>query len=459
MNTRVGFLSHLAYSFSAAKATKCFTGMVLLSTSLFSHAQRDSLMDIYALAQKNDHQLKSDYAEYLAGREAAAISRAALRPQINSTASASRTNTDTSGTTPSETDTNNRRYSIELTQQLLNTNAWDTYHQGKAQAQLAEASYAVSEQNLIIRSAEAYFDALRAIDQLQTDQAEEKAQATLLEQTQQRYEVGLISINDVHETQAAYDNARANRINSEAIVGIRLDELTVITGKLHNDIAPLAEDFTVLQPSPQDKQAWVDYALANNLSLQASQLRAKASELGAKAAKSNHLPTLDGRVSYGDSHNDIDNAQGVRSDSNSATTTFSINFSMPLYTGGGLSAQERQAKQTFIRDQEDLLFTRRNTIQSTRSLYLSVTTDIAQLQARKQAIVSNESALSATKAGYDAGTRDIVDVVNAQSNLFEAQRNYLDTLYDYIINTLLLKQAAGILRVEDIKALDESLDK
>lgn len=416
-------------------------------------------MDIYALAQKNDHELRSDYAEYLAGTEAAAINRGALRPQINATASVSRTNTDTSGSISRDTDTDSNSYGIELTQQLLNANAWDTYQQGKAQALLAKATFDVSEQDLIIRSAEAYFDALRAIDQLQTDKAEEKAQATLLEQTRQRYEVGLISINDVHETQAAFDNARAGRINSEANVGIRLDQLTVITGKIHENIAPLREDFTVLEPSPKDKKAWVDFALANNLSLKASKLRAKASELGAKAAKSNHLPTVNGAISYGKAHSDTDTNPGENTDSDTATTTFSINFSMPLYTGGTLSARQRQAEQTLIRDQEDLLFTRRSTVQSTRSLYLSVTTGIAQLQARQQAIVSNESALSATKAGYDAGTRDIVDVVNAQSNLFEAQRNYLDTLYDYIVNTLSLKQAAGILQVSDIQALDASLEK
>jgi outer membrane protein len=432
--------------------------LIFLVIAPLSYAERDSLRDIYALAQSNDHQLKSDYAEYLAGQEVAAINRAVLRPQITGTASVSRANTDSSGTTSSKTDTDNNTYGIALTQQLLNTNAWNTYAQGKSQAQLAQATYAASEQELIIRSAQAYFDTLRAIDQLQTDTAEEKAQATLLEQTKQRYEVGLISINDVHETQAAYDSATANRINSEANVGIQLDALTVITGKLHDDIVPLKENFEVVEPEPKNKQAWVDFALANNLSLKVSNLRAEASQLGAKAAKSNHLPTLTGSINYSDSNTDIDTAGSTRADNNSATTTFSINFNMPLYTGGSLSARERQAVQTSIRDQEDLLFTRRSTIHDTRSLYLSVTTDIAQLKARKQAILSNESALSATKAGYDAGTRDIVDVVNAQSNLFQAQRNRLDTLYDYIINTLLLKQASGLLQVSDIDQLNDSLD-
>ena len=427
-----------------------------------SNEKRDTLIDIYDLAKINDHQLKSDHAEYLAGQEAAAISRSALRPQITGTASLSKTDADTDtsllgNTSSSDTETDNTSYQISLVQQLLNANAWNTYEQGKVQTQLAEAQYKVSEQSLMIRSAQAYFDTLRAMDQLQTDIAEEKAQSTLLEQTRQRYEVGLISINDVHETQAAYDNAVASRINSEASVGIRLDALTVITGKLHNDIAPLKDTFVVVEPEPKNKQAWVDFALANNLELNVSALAAEVSLLGEKAAKSNHLPTLNGSISYTDSDSDTDSLGTVtNTDTNSAA--FSLNFSMPLYTGGNLSALQRQAAQSAIQAREDWLFTQRSTIQSTRSLYLSVTTGIAQLKARKQAIISNESALSATKAGYDAGTRDIVDVVNAQSNLFQAQRNHLDTLYDYIVNTLLLKQAAGILQLSDIQSLNASLE-
>jgi outer membrane protein len=420
--------------------------------------QRDTLIDIYELAKTNDHQLKADYAKYLAGQESAAIGRAALRPQITGTASLSKTDADTTGSTPIETDTDNKSYGISLIQQLVNTNAWDTYEQGKVQTRLAEAEYKVSEQSLIIRSAQAYFDTLRAMDQLQTDTAEEKAQATLLEQTRQRYEVGLISINDVHETQAAYDNAVASRINSEANVGIQLDSLTVITGKLHNNITPLKDAFVVMEPEPKNKQAWVDFALANNLALKSSALAADVSLLSAKAAKSNHSPTLDGRISYNNNRKDIDTAGNLSTNSDSNTTVFSINFSMPIYSGGSLSAKQRQATQNAIKAKEEWLFTQRSTVQNTRSLYLSVTTGIAQLKARKQAIVSNESALSATKAGYDAGTRDIVDVVNAQSNLFQAQRNHLDTLYDYIINTLLLKQAAGILQLSDIESLNASLE-
>lgn len=434
-------------------------GFLLVCSSTLAHSTNETLLDIYALAKSNDHQLKADHAEYLANREAAAINRAALLPQITGTAVISQTNAETSGTAPIETDTDEVNYGITLTQSLIDFSAWNTYKQGKTQTRIAEVQYEADQQSLIIRSAQAYFDTLRAVDQLQTAIAEEKAQSTLLEQTRQRYEVGLISINDVHETQAAFDRAMANRINNEAKVGIQYDTLSILTGKQHHSIAALKKEFASIAPTPNKQQAWVDFALANNFDLKISELTAKASAFNAKAVKSDHLPTINGTISYTDRDRDIDTVGSTSSISDTDSTVFSVNLNIPLYSGGSLSALQRQAIQNAINAKEDFLFTQRSTIQNTRSLFLSVNTDIAQIRARKQAIISNESALEATRAGYDAGTRDIVDVVNAQSNLFQAQRDYLDTLYNYIINTLLLKQAAGNLQVSDLETLNKSLQK
>lgn len=428
--------------------------IALLCSTTAAYAQSETLLDIYALAKANDHQLKSDYAEYLANRESAAIARGSLGPEIVGSGSFTNTHAE-SGSLSSDTDETS--YTIALTQPLIDFSVWNTYKQGKAQTRVAEVTYEADKQSLIIRSAQAYFDTLREVDQLQTDIAEEKAQATLLEQTRQRYEVGLISINDVHETQAAYDNAVANRINTEANVGIQYDALTVLTGKLHRSIAPLKKDFTAVAPEPKNQQAWVDFALANNFELKASELTAEVNRLSAKSSKSDLLPTVEGSISYTDRSRSSGSITNTTSFNDTQSTVIGISLSIPLYAGGTLLAQHRQAAQNAVAARENFLFTQRNTIQNTRSLYLSVTTDIAQIRARKQAIISNESALEATRAGYDAGTRDIVDVVDAQSNLFQAQRDYLDTLYNYIINTLLLKQAAGTLQVSDLEGLEKSL--
>ncbi len=430
----------------------------LLCSSPLSYGASDSLLHIYELAQANDHQLKSEYAQYLAGIETANINRAALRPQVTGSASLSDTNADTSGTTPSETDTDAHSYTVRLSQSLINQNAWNTYEQGKVQAEIAKLTYDSNQQSLMIRVSEAYFNALRAVDQQQTALSEEKAQATLLEQTQQRFDVGLISINDVHEAQAAYDSAIANRISTDANVGIRFDALTILTGQSHNDVASLKKDFEATTPSPNNQQEWVDFALQNNLSLTIKDLETQAARYAAKAAKGSRLPTLTGSVSYTDNNQDRDTvgAGSTRTDTN--TTAFSLDLSVPLYTGGRNSAAHKQASQTAISAHESFLFTQRNTIQSIRSLFLSVTTDIAQIKARKQAIISNTSALESSKTGYEYGTRDIVDVVNAQRNLYQAQRDYLDTLYDYIINTLKLKETAGTLQKSDLEALEKALD-
>ncbi|ODS23774.1 hypothetical protein AB835_07305 [Candidatus Endobugula sertula] len=432
-------------------------GILCLSISIHTYGNGETLLDIYALAKQNDHQFKSDYAKYQAAIEVAAIKRSALLPQINGTGTVSHTHHDISGSLPEETNNNANSYGISISQSILNISAGYADKQGKVEKRIAAINYQASQQALIIRSAKAYFDVLRAKDQLQTANAEKKAQATLLKQTRQRYEVGLISINNVHETQAAYDNAVANAINATAKLDIQYDSLTILTGKLHTKIIPLKDNFNAEPPIHNQQQTWVDVSIKNNYALRASELTAESARISAKAASSKHLPTIDSTATYKDQS--IDAEGGSNTVTDSKTTEFSLNLKIPLYAGGKVSAEKRQAAQKAIKAKEDFLLTYRKTVQNVRSLYRSVTTDIAQIKARKQAIISNESALKATKAGYDAGTRDIVDIVNAQSKLFQAQRNYFDTLYNYIINTLLLKEAAGNLQLSDLEHLEKSLDK
>jgi len=423
-------------------------------------ASADSLLEVYELARKNDHEYQADLASYNADKEAVNIGRSALLPQIVGGASYSDTNTDTNSSPDVETDLETKSYSVKLTQAIIDFNALNTYRSSKLQTTVAEIQLAADQQALIIRSAEAYFDVLRAIDQLRTSQAEEKALSTQLEQTRQRYEVGLISINDVYEAQAAYDSTVASRLSAQVNVGISLEALTILTAKNHNSIAPLQDDFSAAYPTPNDKQAWIDAANKNNLALQVSKLNADIASYNAKAIKANRYPTLSGSISYGNSDNDEANRTNFdnsRSSYENNTTQFSLDLSVPIFTGGNLTAQQRQAAQTQIASRETFLFNQRSTTQETRSLFLTVSTDIAQIKARKQAIVSNESALEATQAGYEAGTRDIVDVVNAQRNLFQAQRDYFNALYNYIISTLRLKQTSGTLNVKDLELLEQSL--
>lgn len=423
-------------------------------------AGNETLLTVYALAQKHDHQLKSDYAKFLIDSEAVNINRAALLPAITGTAQASRsrtTNQVVSSIHLPSNDVDEHRYGVSLKQNIVDFEAIRHYQKGKVQTALAAITYQSKQQQLIIRCAQAYFDALRALDQQRTAKAEEDAQMALLKQTRQRFSVGIIPINDVHEAKAAYDDATANTINANAIVNLKLDELGVLTGRQHTGITPLQANFNPQSPDPDTQQSWVDFALSNNLELQANKLAVDIARLDTQMTKAAHFPKLQGSVNYGSSSSTIDDKSATPTDNQSDEVVFGLQLTIPLYQGGELLTKKRQAAQNSILAQEQYLLSKRNTIQKARSLYSTVTTNIAQIKARKQAVLSNTSAFESSKAGYDAGIRDAVDIVNANRNVFQAQRNYLDAIYEYIINTLLLKQAAGNLHTDDLAVLEQSL--
>jgi outer membrane protein len=433
---------------------------------LYNHVvQSESLIEIYELAKTNDLQYQSDIARFNANKEIKAISRSGLLPQISGGASYGWDETDTTTKISANNSsllnndgtaqTDSLGYSVSLDQALINFSALNTYRSGKIQAAAAEVQLAADGQALIIRSTTAYFNVLNASALLKTSQATEKALETQLEQTRQRYEVGLISINDVLEAQAGYDSAFANRLTAEADLSIQFEALTVLTGRSHNSIATLKPNFTASSPAPNNIQVWIDAAQKDNLLLQVRKLGADSAVFDAKVEKANRYPELTGSVNYDYSDDDRSGGNQTESDRIGAI----LNLRIPIYSGGGLSARQRQAAQNQLLAREQFLLTQRNTIQTTRALFLQVNNDIAQINARQQAVLSNEGALEATQAGYDAGTRDIVDVVNAQRNLFQAQRDYITTVYDYVINTLTLKQAAGTLSEVHVKELDKQLEE
>ena len=419
---------------------------------LVNIGQCETLKEVYQLAEKNDHQLQADKAAYLAGKESTAINRAALLPQVGGVASVTGSKVDTNDLPTSKS--RDTAYELTLSQSIINASDWYSYQQGKVQSQLAAVRYAAAQQSLVFRVTEAYVNVLSALDQLTTSQAEEKAFAQQLEQIRQRYEVGLISINDVLEAQAAYDSAAANTFEAEGILGIQFDALGVLTGRNHDSIASLKQDFPVNPPSPVTRQQWIELALDNNYDLMVSKLTTEAAVYNTKSATSDHYPTLSGNVSYGST----DSKPSDQIDTEIDIQSIGLVLNIPIYTGGNTSATRRQAYQNEMRAREEYLLLKRNTIQSARALHLSVVTDVRQVVARKQAIISNQSALEAIQAGYDTGTRDIVDVVNAQNNLFQAQRNYFNSLYNYILNSLRLKEVAGRLVSADLDDLESWLN-
>lgn len=454
------------------------TGVALLALTLSLGsiaAQAESLLDIYELALENDAQLKAEEATYLANREAENLGMSALLPKVGANYSRAGSDTDTDSEsfsfedgistidTTTTNDTITEGFTVSLNQALFDLPAWFSFQSGKELSKQAEATFAGNQQNLIVRVVEAYLLVLRAQDNLEASKAQERAFERQLEQTQQRFEVGLIAITDVYEAQAAYDLSQVNRIVDENNVSVALERLSVLTDQRHSDLNILKEDFGIIKPDPIDRAAWVDFALQNNFSLKAAQYGEEASRQSSKANALEHSFTISGNYSYSDTETDgsriIEPATAFNSSPFNQTDgdRWELRVDMPLYSGGAISANRRKSAQQFNAARENRINLSRNTVTATRSLHMTVISDVSRVLARKQSIKSSKSALDATQAGYEVGTRNVVDVLNAQNTLFAAQRDYANSRYDYITHMLQLKEQAGLLSPEDINNLDSYL--
>ncbi len=461
-------VSHLVRRATAA----AIAGTTLLMAPI---AASESLLDIYEIALDNDAQLRAETAQYRADLELKTLALAPLLPQV--TAGASRSMRDSENTRLSIVDFDNgnvviadqttgsrtytTRYDISLSQTLFDLSAWFDWKAGSERSKQAEATVAAAQQNLIVRVSEAYFGVLRAQDNLRAAKAQERALARQLEQTRQRFNVGLIAITDVYEAEARHDLAGVTRIVEENNVAVALERLSVLTGQQHGELQLLSNEFTPELPMPTDRSAWVDFALENNYELAAIRFAEEAARQNAKSRQMGHAPRISAQVSYSESDTagtvTPPNAFNLPPNSEGEDESFQIRLDMPLYAGGSISANRRRAAEQFNAARENRINLTRNTITASRSLHMTVTSDVARVKARKQAIKSAQSALDATVAGYEVGTRNIVDVLNAQNAVFSAQRDYANSRYDYVLNSMRLKENAGTLSPEDIAALEAFL--
>ncbi len=446
-------------------------------TLLFSCAgAAENLKDIYETAVAQDPVIASARATYRANAEAKTQGKAALLPQISATGSYSDSTYKVSDlqsffVQDNRTETDLKRYSLNLTQSLFDLPAWYRFQQGKDLSDSAEAQFASDQQDLIIRVSEAYFNVLRSFDNHITRQAEERAIKRQLDQTRERYQVGLVPITEVHEAQAAFDEATVDALESQGSLRISFEDLKVLTGGDHGVLAGLDENFSADVPTPSNSDAWVGFSLENNFQLKVAALAKEAAANNAKANKYKHLPRVSLVLGYDKDESSgtqtgvsgvkipgfTDNALDATSrsiDRETDSAAIQINVSMPIYSGGLIHSQRRQSAFQANSADQNYISIKRNTVQSARSLHHQVTTNSARVQARAQSIVSAASALEATEAGYEVGTRNIVDVLLAQRTLFRAQRNYSNARYDFIISMMMLKKVAGQLSPDDIYQLN-----
>jgi outer membrane protein len=421
--------------------------LIALTSALFAgNAMAADLNDIYQLSLANDAELAVAKAKREAGDYQVNLARAALLPQVSIGAAYSDSNIETEG--QETADITATSYNATVSQTLFNLNSWYIYQAAAAGGDASDLELLLSEQQLIVRSAEAYFNVLREKENLETAQAEEKAVKRQLEQTQQRFEVGLIAITEVHEAEASYDLSYANLIGQEAALDISFEALEQLTGQRFDELSRLKTDIDYITPDKPVAE-WVEKGMTMYAGIKIAREGVNASEYNTKAGWSSYAPQIDAQLSYTDGEQPFAN-QIV----DNTTTTIGITAKIPLFAGGSNYARAKQAAAETTQASANLDLQQRTVKNNIRSLYRKVQTDVLTIKARQRATVSSRSALEATETGYQVGTRNIVEVLNAQRNLFSAQRDYANARYDYILDILNLKFFSGALGEPDIQRLN-----
>ncbi len=431
------------------------TGVLLLSAAPFisSAGAATSLLDIYQLAINNDPQYRGAEAAYLATLETKSQSRAQLLPTINLTANITDNTQKTLSSSSFAVGTrkfDSNGYTLSLTQPLFNYDYFVQLRQSRSTIGEAKATLSAAQQALIIRLSERYFDTLAALDGLEFARAEKRAIDRQLEQTRQRFEVGLIAITDVHEAQAAYDLVTAQEILANNLLASQYEALAEITGQYHEQITPLSPATPLITPEPADIDKWGDTATHQNFQLLAAELAYQHAQEEIKRQRTGHYPTLELNASH--TYSDSDGGNFGSNESENQAIEFRLN--MPLFQGGATNSRTRQAQRLADQARENYEQQRRATLRQARDAYLSVLAEINRVKALGQAVVSAQSALDATEAGLEVGTRTTVDVLDTRRDLFRAQRDHARSRYDYILHTLRLKEAAGILTVTDLELIN-----
>ena len=451
--------------------------LLLVLLAISAPAQPKDLVGVFEDALRNDPVIRQADANRLAAREARPQAWSALLPQLNATAGVTRDhnagfqdqiNEVVNPSNPSGppqlvvlpesavSDTTTRQWAVNLRQNVFSWANWMALKEAGQEVAQAEATYQAAQQQLILRVAQAYFNVLAAEDGLEANQSSFEAISRQHDQADKRFEVGLIAITDVQEAKAARDTAAAAVIAAKRALALAEDQLQEITGQKYERLAKPGTDMPLNNPAPADESRWVQVSLDQNLSLISSRLAAEIARDNVRIAVGGHLPSLDlvaGR-SYQRQNADDVLAGFPFSDVNSKFNDrqIGLQLTVPLFSGGFTQSKVREAEYRWIAAKEGVVQSSRATERQARDAYLGVISGIARVQALRQALESSNTALKATEAGYEVGTRTAVDVLNARKTLVQAQTDYSGSRYDYIVSVLQLRLAAGNL---DRPQLDE----
>ncbi len=427
--------------------------IVAMLVSPLGVAEAADLSAAYALAQQNDPGLRAAQATREAALESRPLARSQLLPSVGVSGDINYTSRDVKNSTIGSynDDFDSQSAALNVTQPLFRKDRSIALDQADDQVEQADADLTTAEQDLIVRVTEAYFGVLSAQDTLRFTDSDVKAIARQLDQAKQRFEVGLIAITDVNEAQARFDQARADAIIAQNNVDNAIESLLEITGTPVGKLADLKKGVVLDPPTPASLDVWTETALENNPSVVSAQLDADIARKEIERQDAADLPTLDLVGSYGVARSD------ARAGNDIDDATIGLQLAIPLYTGGGVAAATRQARFQFEAAQQVLEQRRRAVRTQVRNAYRGVLASISRVKALEAAELSAQSALEATEAGFEVGTRTLVDVLDNQRDLFRARRDLAVSRYDYILNFLSLLQAAGTLNDDNVAKANEWL--
>lgn len=439
-----------------------------------AYVKAESLLEIYYKAVNNDPSIREAQANMYATMESKPQARANLLPQLDFSGSwqtsKSKGSRATAGVLPTSqnfsSDTDSLSWQFNVTQTLFN---WDQFaRMGRADKEVTQAQldYGFAQQELMVRVTETYFNVLAARDTLVSEQAAKEAIERQLEQANRRYEVGLIAITDVQEARAGFDEAIAGEIVAKRDLANSREALREITGEYNQVLAKPAKEIPLLVPEPAIKDEWVKTAQEQNLAVLSAKIGADITRDDISISNGGYMPTLGLTGSYGNFETDTTSTQeivGVENttvlNNDQTNKSIGIQLNVPLFAGLGTTSAVKESVYRHRAAKENFEKVVRQTERETRDAYYGVESEISRVKALRQSRKSSEVALEATEAGYEVGTRTTVDVLDARRSLFLAQTNYARSRYDYIVNVIKLKQAAGTLNPDDLAMINSWLER
>lgn len=433
---------------------KLFSLLIGLGIASVSGASvAENLLQVYQQAVASNPDLRKSAADRDAAFEKINQQRSTLLPQLGLGADYSWRNNyrDASGI-----NSNVANASLQLTQTLFDMSKWRSLTLQEKNASIQDVIYQNAQQQLILNTATAYFNVLRAVDTLSYIESQKQAIYRQLDQTTQRFNVGLVAITDVQNARAQYDSVLANEVIARNELDNTSEQLRQISGNYYTNLASLNVK-TFSTETPKAVNSLVSKAESHNLSLLQAQLSQQLAREQIRQAQDGHLPTLDLTASTGISNTKHSgrNAIGPQyTNTNIGQNAIGLKFTLPLYSGGAVNSQVKQAQYNFVGSSESLESVHRSVVQTVRSSWNNINASISSIKAYQQAVISAQSSLDAMEAGYSVGTRTIVDVLDATTNLYNAKQQLSNARYTYLINQLNIKSALGVLNEQDLQTLN-----